>query len=62
SKSCRKVVVVSPFYYILCRPVSSDAIYCGILVQRLHRGDFLRRSSKTTHIPEQLPTLLFTTK
>ena len=32
SKSCRKVVVVSLFYYILCRPISSDTIYCGISV------------------------------
>ena len=33
-----------------------------LLVNGLHRGDFLRRNSEATHIPEQLPTLLFSTR
>ena len=40
SKSCKKVVVASPFCFILCCPFPSDTTYCALLVQWLHRGDF----------------------
>lgn len=39
SKSCKKVVVVSPFYFILCRPLPSGTTYCVLLVQWLHCGE-----------------------
>ena len=40
SKSCKKVVVVSPFYFILCCLLPSGTTYCVLLVQWLHCGDF----------------------
>lgn len=36
SKSCKKVVVVSPFYFILCCLLPSGTTYCVLLVQWLH--------------------------
>ena len=34
----------------------------SLVLTRLHNRDFLRRNSEATHIPEQLPTLLFSTR
>ena len=43
-------------------PELSSLLRSSLVLTRLHSRDFLRRNSEATHIPEQLPTLLFSTR
>ena len=61
-------VKIEPIFEESVVVVCSCFFYCSgfscffVRVKTLHCRDFLRRNSEATHIPEQLPTLLFSTR